>query len=59
MISIFREKINQSNFKILYQLDIESIRLKKCQPELVETGAMSTRLQQAQADSMISVSNLY
>ena len=59
MISIFREKINQSNFKILYQLDIESIRLKKCQVELVETGAMSTRLRQAQADSMISVSNLY
>ena len=59
MISTFREKINQSNFKILYQLDIESIRLKKCQVELVETGAMSTRLRQAQADSMISVSNLY
>ena len=59
MISIFREKINQSNFKILYQLDIESIRLKKCQVELVETGAMSTRLRQAQADSMISMSNWY
>ena len=33
---------------MLYQLDIESIRLKKCQVELVETGAMSTRLRQAQ-----------
>ncbi len=34
---------------MLYQLDIESIPLKKCQVELVETGAMSTRLRQAQA----------
>ena len=44
---------------VLYQLDIESIRLKKCQVELVETGAMSTRLRQAQADSIISMSNWY
>ena len=44
---------------MLYQLDIESIRLKKCQVGLVETDAMSTRLRQAQADSMISMSNWY
>ena len=37
----------------LYQLDNESIRLKKCQPELVETGAIATRLRQAQADSIL------
>ncbi len=44
---------------MLYQLDIESIRLKKCQVGLVETDAMSTRLRQAQADSMISMCNWY
>jgi hypothetical protein len=33
------DSILQLNGRELYQLDIESIRLKKCQVELVETGA--------------------